>query len=430
MITISHTAIEELANAIAELETLTSKPSLTKQDERRHSFLLAKVALLKGGIDVRELRRFEQDRLLKESGLPRLPQAARTKLEADVDQEWRDFGLGREVRLTSRPPDRELRANEAGAQSVTYTQLAAGGAFVPEGISPRAYESMKQYDQVFDSLFCNVVETDSGGAMPFPSWDDVSNSSVQVGETVQSNEVDVANFGNVQLNAYSFRSKIVGVSLELLQDSNFPWPAILERVFAMRHARGVGAAMVTGSGVNAPTGLLTAVVASGAVPVIASGSSSNTGGSETGKTTVGTQDLNSCYAKLDPMYRRGAAWYMNDATLEYLTGLLDKMGHPIVKFRTGLNGDFGEVPTILGRPVAICPSMPTLGASSNPIVLANPFYFVQRRVPSSMYVRRFSQNATMITYGLVGFESFFRIDSNLVAPNANYLPCAYIQNHS
>jgi len=38
--------------------------------------------------------------------------------------------------------------------------------------------------------------------------------------------------------------------------------------------------------------------------------------------------------------------------------------------------------------------------------------------------------AAPITYGLVGFESFLRVDSNLVAPNASYLPCAYIQNHS
>jgi hypothetical protein len=51
---------------------------------------------------------------------------------------------------------------------------------------------MTQYNQIFDPQFSNIVETDTGANMPFPVWDDVQNSSVQVGETTQSNEVDSA----------------------------------------------------------------------------------------------------------------------------------------------------------------------------------------------------------------------------------------------
>lgn len=426
---LSHNALEELTNVIGELETLTSKPTMSSRDQSRHSFLLAKVALLKQGISPAEIRRFEADRLLKEAGLPREGERARRRFPTEADREWRAFAFGKNVRLT-RPPDAERRANEAGTQSLTYTAEAAGGAFVPTGIHDRAFETMKQYDEIFDPQFSNVVETDTGNAMPFPVWDDLSNQSVQVGETVQSNEVDVANFGDIQLNGWSWRSKVVAVSLELLSDSNFPWPLVLERVFAMRHARGVGQALITGSGVGGPTGLLTAVVASSASPVIAAGSSANTGGTETGATSLGTADLGSCFSKLDRAYRRTAVWYMNDATLEYLQNLIDKFGHPVVSFRKGLTDVDSDRPTILGRPVAICPSMPTMASGHNSVVLADPFYFVQRRVPSSMYVRRFAESASLITYGLIGLESFFRIDSNLVAPNPNYLPCAYIQNHS
>jgi hypothetical protein len=74
--------------------------------------------------------------------------------------------------------------------------------------------------------------------------------------------------------------------------------------------------------------------------------------------------------------------------------------------------------------------MPSMGSGHNPIVFGNPMYFVQRRVPSSMYVRRFSENPSLVQYGLVGFESWLRVDSGLVAPNANYLPYQYIQSHS
>jgi HK97 family phage major capsid protein len=427
MISVSHRSFEQMAQYIGELETLTSQPgNLTKKQEQRHAFLLAAISALKSGSTPGEIRRWEEERLLAAAGL-RAPQHARTRLPEEVESEWRSFVRGNDVPVTLRPPDREVRANEAGTQTISFTQGIPGGYFVPQGMHDRAFETMKKYDAVFDDAFCNVVETDTGSAMPFPSWDDVANASVQVGETVQSTEVDVANFGSVQLNAYSFRSKIVAVSLELLQDSNFPWGAVLERVFAMRHARGVGQALVTGSGVAAPTGLLTAVIASGAVPVVASGSSSNTGGSETGATSLGTQDLNSLYAKLDPAYRPGAAWFMNDASVTYLQGLLDKMGRPIVRFRDGLDAG---VPYVLGKPIATCPSMPTMGSGKNSVLFGNPFYFVTRRVPSSMYVRRFWQSAALVLNGLVGFESWLRVDSNLVAPNQNYLPFQFIQQHS
>jgi HK97 family phage major capsid protein len=308
MISISHNGITELTSCIEELETLTSKPSMNSRDEKRHAFLLSKVSLLKSGISVAELRRYEMDRLLAQAGLARAPQAARTRLDEEASREWRSFLKGEPVRPTRVPPDTEVRANEAGTQSLTATQGPAGGYFVPFGIHDRAFETMRQHDQVFDPQFSSIVETSSGNATTFPSWNDVTNSSVQIGETVQSNEVDIANFGNITLNAYTFRSKIVAVSIELLQDSEFDFGAILERVFAMRHARGVGAALISGSGVNSPTGLVTAVVASGASPVIAAGSSTNTGGSETGSTTIGTQDINNLYAKLDPAYRNGACW--------------------------------------------------------------------------------------------------------------------------
>jgi HK97 family phage major capsid protein len=429
MIAISNRSIEELEKCIQELENLTSKPSLSSRDEKRHSFLLAKVSLLKSGVGAGELRRYERERLLAEAGLPRLPERARTRLDEETEQEWRKFASGEPVRETFRPPDREVRANLAGTETVTWTQGQPGGYFVPEGMHTRAFEAMKMYDAIFDDEFSNIVETETGANMPFPAWDDVANASVQVGETSQSNEVDIANFGSSQLNAYSFRSKIVGVSLEMLQDSNFPIGGVLERVFAMRHARGVGAALVTGSGVGAPTGLITATIASGASPVVAAGSSANTGGSETGANSVGTADIGKLYAKLDPAYRPGACWYMHDATLQYLAQLIDKNGRPIVDFGIGpVRG--GDGPSIWGHNVAICPSMPQMGSAKNTVFFGNPQYFVQRRVPSSMYVRRFWQNPSLVQFGLVGFESWLRCDSNLVAPNPNFVAYQFIQQHS
>ena len=427
-VTMTRDRFDAVERYIAELEVLTSKQQFTKKDEARQAFLLSAISALKAGATASEVRNFEVNRLLAASGY-RVAEAPRAQLPSEAEREWRDFFSRRPIPKTLTPSEAEVRANEAGQQPITYTQGAAGGYFVPQGFSERAFWSMRQYDQIFDPLFSNIVETETGSNMPFPMIDDVTNSSVQVSESAQSSEVDVANFGSTQLNAYSFRSKVVAVSLELLQDSNFPLPAVLERAFALRHARGVGAALVNGSGVSAPTGLITGLQSAGAAVVVASGSSTNTGGSETGSASIGTQDINSAYHKLDQAYRPGAAWYMNDATLQYLEGLLDKMGRPVVRFGKGLADD-GVVPYIYGKPVAVCPSFPSMGSGKNAAVLASPLYFVQRRVPGASYVRAFWESPTLVQYGLVGFESWMRVDSGVVSANPSFVPGVILQSHS
>jgi HK97 family phage major capsid protein len=148
--------------------------------------------------------------------------------------------------------------------------------------------------------------------------------------------------------------------------------------------------------------LLTATIASGAVPVIASGSGCKTGGSEMGSNSIASSDLVNLYKKLDPNLRPGAVWYMADSTLRYFAGLLDKSGRPL--FQDALLGDDGQ-PFLMGKCVAICPSMPALGSGANSVIPAQPLFFATRVIPSSNYLRGFWQNPTLVEYGLVGFES-------------------------
>jgi len=255
---------------------------------------------------------------------------------------------------------------------------------------------------------------------------------VQVGEGQQSSEVDIFAFGSVTLNAYTFRSRKVACSIELLQDSNFPLGAIIERVFAMRHARGVGQAMIKGSGVSAPTGLITAALANAAPIVIATGSSSNDGSSTTGANSIGTNDLWSVLKKLDPMYRTGAVWAMTANTLNAISTLLDKQGRPLVDLVLGhwQATQPEERYYLLGHRVVVCPSMNEIGAAANEIILYQPRYFIQRRVPSSMYVRRYAEAGGLVENGLIAFENFYRVDSNLVAPNSAFVPAVILQAHS
>src|SRR5882757_925683 len=144
--TITNRSLDEMAVAITELETLTSKPgNLNRKEEQRHAALLAKVSALKLGVNVSELRRWEQDRLLEAAGLPKLAETGRLgRLDDETENEWRSFGKGEPIRPSRVPKDSEVRANLAGQESLTYTQQIPGGAFVPQGMYDRAFETMKQ----------------------------------------------------------------------------------------------------------------------------------------------------------------------------------------------------------------------------------------------------------------------------------------------
>src|SRR5882724_10767509 len=150
---VSNRSFNALHQSLVEAENLSSLEHPTSQQRTRISVLLAKISALKSGVTPGEARAWELDELRKAAGLSRLPDAPRTALDADIAEEWRKFALTGECRATHIPHDRELRANEAGTQSITSTQFAAGGAFIPLGFSDRAYEVMKTADAIFSEQF-------------------------------------------------------------------------------------------------------------------------------------------------------------------------------------------------------------------------------------------------------------------------------------
>ena len=423
--------VHEYLTAVDEVSALSMKPSLSTREVQKQNALLGVIAASKHLFTADEIKRASGDRLLKEAGLPRDFERARRRIPESVDREYRDAGLGRSVRLTRVPDDLESRANLAGTESIAYQGASTTGRIVPWGIWGRFLETAKHADDLFQEWTHFSLETDTGNPTSVPSADDVSKQSSQVNEAAQSSESDVANFGQLQLGAWSFRTGRVVVTRELLQDSNYPIADVLERIFAKRHARGVGQALVSGTGVSSPTGLLTAAVASGANVTVANGSASNDGSANTGANSIGTDDLINTMKGLDPAYWPGSIWAMNPATLLSLWGQKDKSGRPIIDGSILSPGGMPTVaPFILGKPVAICPSMPKIQNAANSVVLYHPDYFFVRSVPSSMYVRVFQEAVNLVENDAVAFESFYRVDSNLSSPNASFAPVSVLANHS
>ena len=236
--------------------------------------------------------------------------SAKTPTATDVA--WRDFARDGLSKQKIRRPSggeiipytaKEIRDQSAGSQTISYPAGAEGGYFVPPSFNDRQLASMKQYDAIFDPENNQTITTENGQTLALPNTDDVSNESVLVGENTDPGKGNNVTFGTTQLNAYSFRTKRVMVSFELLQDANYNVGPLLERCFAIRHARGIGQYLINGTGVSQPGGLLPAAVEADNL-TYAEGASANTGlAGDTMANSIGSADLYNTYFNLNKAYR-------------------------------------------------------------------------------------------------------------------------------
>ena len=168
-----------------------------------------------------------------------------------------------------------------------------------------------------------------------------------------------------------------------------------------------------GVGTTEPKGVITAAT----LGPTAAGSSKNTGGAETGGTSIGSGDLVALEGALDPVYRQGAAFMCHDSTLQAIKTLLDKQGRPI--FLPGLANNAPD--TILGYPVHINQVMDTIALNKKTVAFGRFDKYQIRQVEGIQVLRLnelFAQN------GQVGFLAFRRADGNLL--DAGTHPVVYL----
>lgn len=287
----------------------------------------------------------------------------------------------------------------------TYSGL---GYFVPTGFVQAIEQATKWFCPFLDGDVCTVIETATGAPLPYPVADDTGNTATIVGETNPVSELDVT-ANQVVLNAFKLTSGLIKASTELLQDSAFDLDSYIAERMGERWGRGLESYLTTGSGSGQPTGLLTAIAASGASTIVAAGSSESTGGSQTGANSIGYSDLVNLEHSVDPSYRRGARYMFHDQTLSLLKRILDKYGRPL--WTPGIA--VSEPPTLNGYPYVINQHMPTVTSVSEAVtVIFGDFKkFVVRKV-KDMSVLRLGELYAVT--GQVGFVSFARIDSNAV----------------
>lgn len=290
---------------------------------------------------------------------------------------------------------------EARAQSAITG--SAGGYTVPQGFYDQIIEAMKWYGGMRNVSYS--FGTATGNALPIPTSNDTNNVGELVAENVQVASQDVA-FGQANLGAYKFSSKMVLVPIELLQDSEFDIESFLAKKLGERIGRAQNSYFTTGTGASQPQGIVT-------------GSTLGKTGATGQTTSVTYDDLIDLEHAVDKAYRSGAKFMMNDLSLKALKKMKDSQGRPL--WLPGLA--FKEPDTINNYGYEINNDVPVMAANAKSILFGDFSNYWIRDV-KNIFTFRF--NEKYMDYGQVGFLAFARADGKLI--NAGTNPVAYYQN--
>ena len=290
----------------------------------------------------------------------------------------------------------EMRAQGVGTSS-------AGGATVPASFMRELDVAIKDYSGVMQAA--RVVDTDTGASMPWPTANDTGQTGEQLGENTGAATQDVT-FGSVTMSAYKYSSKIVLVSIELVQDSAFNVDSELAPLLGIRIGRILNQRFTTGTGSSQPNGIVTAATLGVTLPT----------GNTTSITYDGIIDLEH---SVDPGFRKqgGCGYMLHDTTLKAVKKIKDSQNRPL--WQAGLKE--GQQDSFNGYPYWINQDMAVPAANAKTILFGQFKKYVVRRV-REVFLVRFGEK--YMDAGQIGFLAFARYDGNLI--DAGTHPVTYL----
>jgi HK97 family phage major capsid protein len=307
-----------------------------------------------------------------------------------LNPEQRAIMATRRSTITASELPEEVRAQAVGSG-------AGGGFLVPQGFSEELEKALKAFGGMRE--VARLFPTPTGNDIPWPTVDDTANVGELLAENIAAASQDVA-FGQVILKAYKYSSKLVLVSMELLQDSFFDVEKILRDLLAERIGRITNTHFTTGTGTGQPQGVVT-------------GAGLGKQGIVGQTTSVIYDDLVDLEHSIDPLYRPGAIYMMADSSLKVIKKLKDTAGRPI--WQPGLSASLqagqDTFNSINGYRYQINQDMAVMGVSAKSILFGNFSKYVVRDVREFTVLRLQERYAE---FGQVGFLAFTRCDGRYI----------------
>jgi HK97 family phage major capsid protein len=292
-----------------------------------------------------------------------------------------------------RTEEKIIKAIEKRAQGV-----ATGGAglfTVPdEALGPLevallAFGGMRQVS--------TVLRTGTGADLPIPNANDTSNKGVILAENTGAAEQDLT-FTQLVLKAFKYSSKMLKVSVELMQDNAINLPVFVGNALGERIARILNDHCTTGAGTTEPKGIVTEATSAFTAATA---------------NAVTADELIDLQYSVDPAYRGPTAGYMfNDSSAKGIRKLKDGNGQYI--WQPGLQA--GQPDSLLGYRVVINQSMASIATGNKAVLFGDLAKYLIRDVMDIQLVRldeRFAEAHQ------VAFLAFSRHDGRLLNAGTN-----------
>ena len=271
---------------------------------------------------------------------------------------------------------------------------AAGGFTVPEGFYTTIQEATLAYGGIANAG-TSKISTGTGNDLPIPTNDDSGNSGELLAENAAAATQDTA-FGQVTMKAWIWSSKIIRVSLALLQDTAFDLPNYLAGKMGERIGRVQAGYRITGTGSLQPEGILTNVT---------------TGQTAAAAKAFTYSELVGLEHSVDSSYRVSGEYLISDAAVQAARQLVDSNKRPL--WQPGLVSGvaIGMPASINGYPYTVDNNMPAVLTGNKPIVFGDLSKYWIRTVKGVQTLRLDERYADSLQ---VGFLAFSRDDSRPV----------------
>jgi len=399
---ITPAALREIHALQNQASQILNQRSVSRADGKRADLLLSKIAgIRQAGCSSDEQRQKLANELGREIG----------RVPVDFDNTSPELRKHEDIfkRFLAGAPDAELekevRATSflAGSQTLILSSGPEGGVLVPFSFCQKVAEGRAAVDPLFNENVVTLVQESAFTLPPMqiPGWDLSTIKAVKVTETSQHNADVIPAINSDLLNRFTYRATLAG-SVEFDEDAKAygDTNTAMARAFGVAFGRGVGADLVNGDGATGPQGILTGAANSGYTTAL--------GGS------LSQADFTSVYFSVNKVYRDApkCGWLMADATYKLVLNAKDSSNRPLFPLAN-------DELRILGKPVYVCPSLPSAGGSKGIVFGDLGAYYVHS---SSLFIRRRLQYPGLVEFGKVAWTGLQMVDAIVDDPTSGAMP--------
>ena len=284
-----------------------------------------------------------------------------------------------------------------GTNTQITTTDSLGGFLVPENWSD--FVSATELFKSNIEEVATVLRTANGQPFNLPANDDTSVVAAILGEGTAESVSDMT-FSNVKFEPYTYSSKVVKVSNQLMMDNSFDLAGFVGGQLANRLKRGINAHLTTGDASSKPQGIVTG------------SSAGKTAASATAVTISEVMDL---FYSVDASYRNapGAGFMMNSSTAKAIRVLGFGSSNDFPAYVPSMEA--GAPDMLFGKPVYINEDMDSIATAKKTIIFGDLKQYYVHEAGGVQLLRLNERFADALSTGFIAYR---RVDGNVLQSSA------------